>query len=282
MYINYAYFLSLNFIAIELFRPDTKSLVRKIKMNKIYKAMISVGLLTVSSLVLTACGGGGGDSGGSSTPVANLDVQGFWGGTSSAGYDQAAVILENGELYNIFSRNGLAYGIDYGVLSVSGSSFSGNISEFYIPTNQVFAGTTTGTFTPKSVISGAVSFASGNGTFSGTYGTAYDTPATLAALTGNYVGNYYTGVPVTMAISSTGVIIGTSTNCSFSGTATPRPTGKNVYNVSLTFTGVQCAPGAGSASGIGVLNVVGSSTYLYTAGLNAGKTNGFFWIGRKS
>lgn len=251
-------------------------------MKKIYKSILSVAFLAITSVVITACGGGGGGSGGASTPVTNLDPQGFWGGTSSAGYDISAVVLENGELYNIFSRNGIAYGIDYGVLSVSGSTFSGNISEFYIPTNQVFAGTTTGTFTPKSIISGSVSFAAGNGTFSGTYGTAYDTPATLAALTGNYVGNYYTGAPVTMAISSTGAITGTSTNCSFSGTAIPRPTGKNVYNVTLTFTGTQCAPGAGNASGIGVLNVVGSSTYLYTAGLNSGKTNGFFWIGRKS
>jgi len=233
-------------------------------------------------LALTACGGGGGGGGGTSTPVANSDPQGFWGGTSSAGFDQAAVILETGELYNIFSRGGIAYGIDYGTLTVSGTTFSGSLSEFYIPTNQVFVGTTTGTFTPKSVIAGSVSFPAGTGTFSGTYGTAYDTPATQAALTGNYVGNYYTGAPVTMAISSTGAVLGTSTNCSFSGTATPRPSGKNVYNVSLTFTGTQCAPGAGAASGIAVLNIVGGTTYLYTAGLNTGKTNGFFWIGRKS
>lgn len=231
-------------------------------------------------LALTACGGGGG--GGTSTPVANSDPQGFWGGTSSAGFDQAAVILENGELYNIFSRGGIAYGIDYGTLTVSGTTFSGSLSEFYIPNNQVSAGTTTGTFTPKSVIAGSVSFPAVTRTFSGTYGTAYDTPATQAALTGNYVGNYSTGAPVTMAISSTGAVSGTSTNCSFSGTATPRPSGKNVYNVSLTFTGTQCAPGAGAASGIAVLNVVGGTTYLYTAGLNTGKTNGFFWIGRKS
>jgi hypothetical protein len=246
-------------------------------MNNFLKAFV----LSITILILAACGGGGGGSS-SSAPVTNLDPQGFWGGTSSAGFDQAAVVLETGEIYNIFSTGGVAYGIDYGTLAVSGNSFTGSIAEFYIPTNQVFNGSIAGSFTPQSAISGVVTFPAGTGTFSGTYSSAYDIAATASAITGNYAGNYYTGSPVTMAISSTGVIIGTSTNCSFSGTAIPRPSGKNVYNVTLNFIGAQCEPGAGSASGIAVLNVVGSSTFIYTAGLNSGKTNGFFWIGRKS
>jgi hypothetical protein len=49
----------------------------------------------------------------------------------------------------------------------------------------------------------------------------------------------------------------------------------------MSFSGNACAPGQGTASGIGVLNVVNGQTYVYTAGLNPSKTNGFFWIGRK-
>lgn len=234
--------------------------------------------------LITACGGGGG-GGGSSTPApaANVDAQGLWSGTSSAGYALNAVILETGEFYSMFSSGGVAYGIDYGTGTSSGSTFSGSLVEFYIPTNQTFAGNLSGTVTAKSSLSGSTTYNNGNtGTFSMTYNTAYDTPATLSAITGTYTGTYYAGAPVTMAVTSTGVVNGTSTNCSFTGTALPRSTGKNVYNVNLTFTGSQCAPGAGTASGVAVLGSANGSTYIYTAGLNSGKTNGFFWIGRKN
>jgi hypothetical protein len=232
--------------------------------------------------LITACGGGGGDSGGSTpAPVANVEAQGLWSGTGSTGYTLNAVILETGEFYSMFSSGGVAYGIDYGTGTSSGSTFSGSLVEFYIPTNQTFTGNLAGTVTAKSSLSGSTTYNNGNtGTFSMVYNTAYDTPATLSAITGTYTGTYYTGAPVTMAVTSTGVVNGTSTNCSFTGTALPRSTGKNVYNVNLTFTGSQCAPGAGTASGIAVLGTSNGSTYIYTAGINSAKTNGFFWIGR--
>jgi len=241
-------------------------------------------LITLTTVLLNACGGGGG---GSSTPVPapvpNVDAQGLWSGSSSAGYALNAVILETGEFYNIFSSGGVAYGIDHGTGTSSGSKFSGSLVEFYIPTNQTFTGSLTGTVTAKSSLSGSTIYSNGNnGTFSMVYNTAYDISATLAALTGTYTGTYYTGAPVTMAITSDGLVNGTSTNCSFTGSATPRNTGKNVYNVSLTFTGSQCAPGAGVATGVAVLGISNGSTYIYTSGLNSAQTNGFFWIGRKN
>lgn len=247
-------------------------------MNKLLTSL----LISASILTLTACGGGGG--GGSSTPApaAATDAQGLYSGISSTGYAVNALVLENGVFYSIFSLNGVAYGVDYGTATGTNNSFSGSVSEFYIPTNQVFAGTISGSVIPKTSISTSATFASGTSTFSGLYNSIYDTPATLAALTGTYTGNYYTGAPVTMAISSTGSIQGTSTNCSFTGTATPRSTGKYVYDVSLNFTGTACAPGTGAATGQAVLGTSNGSTYLYTVGLNTAKTNGFFWIGRKS
>ena len=235
------------------------------------------------ALLLTACGGGGGgSSSGSSSPAAATDAQGLYGGTSSAGFNIDALILENGEFYTIFSKNGVAWGLDYGTATGFSNAYAGTIYEFYIPTNTVYTGSIAGVVNPKVSISGATSFSGNVSTYTAAYNSAYDTPATLAALTGTYTGNYYTGSPVTMAISSTGAIQGTSTNCSFSGTAAPRSTGKYVYNVSLTFTGAACAPGAGAATGVAVLSSSGSSTYLYTAGLNSAKSNGFFWIGRKN
>ena len=230
---------------------------------------------------LIACGGSGGS--GSSTAATATDAQGLYVGSSSSGFRLDFIVLETGEFYNIFSSGGLAYGIDYGTESGTNNSFGGSFTEFYIPTNTTFAGTLAGTLVPKTSISGTTLFANGNsGTFTGSYNSTYETPATAAAITGTYTGSYYTGAPVTMVVSSSGAVTGTSTNCTFTGTAVPRPTGKYVYNVNLIFSGTQCAPGTGVASGIGVLGTVSGNTYLYTAGINAGKTNGFFWIGRKN
>lgn len=242
---------------------------------------VRIKLLTaaISALVLSACGGG---SGGGSQPVANQDPQGLWGGTSSSGYDIGALVLENGEFWSIFSKNGLAYGVDYGTGTVSGTRISGNIQEFYIPTNQVFTGSLTATFAPKATMQVNTTYNNGNTSNTAlTYNTSYDTPASLAQITGTYTGNYYTGAPVNISISSNGVVSGISNACNIGGTVAPRSTGKNVYNVNLTFSGSNCAPGTGTANGPGILVTTNGSTYLYTAGLNSTKTNGFFWIGRK-
>ena len=182
----------------------------------------------------------------------------------------------------MFSQNGIAYGIDYGTGTVSGTNISGSVQEFYIPANQVYTGTISATFTPKATLQGSTIYSNGiTTTFTTNYNSNYDTPASLGTITGIYIGNYYTGASVTLSISSNGVVSGSSTNCIITGSVEPRPTGKNVYNVDLSFSGNQCAPGSGTASGIGVLNVINGVTYLYTAGLNADQTNGFFWIGEK-
>ena len=188
----------------------------------------------IGLLVLSACGEGGGGS--APTPLAT--VPGAPTSVSAtAGQGQATVS------FTAPTSTGGAAITSYTV-QASGTSLSGNIVEYYIPTNTSYAGTVSGSFVTKSAITGSASF------------------PTLG--------------------SSDGSVLGSSTNCSFSGTVTPRPSGKNVYNVSMTFTGTQCAPGSGVTSGVAVLNTVGASKYVYTAGLNALKNNGFFWIGRKA
>lgn len=248
----------------------------------------------IIATALTACGGGsGGGSGGSTpTPVTNQDPQGFWNGTSSFGYDIASVVLENGEFYSMFSRNGIVYGIDHGWGSVSGSTISGTLKEFVIyPYQTVVNGTISATFTPKTILQGSTNYSNGlSGTFNTTYNSSYDTPATLAQLTGTYRGNYSDGYPVNLSISSNGVISGSYRTCTLSGTATPRASGKNVYNMDITFSGPTsgssvCNPWGtwqqGNIEGIAVLNATNNSTYLYTAGINGQENNGFFWIGQK-
>jgi hypothetical protein len=79
----------------------------------------------------------------------------------------------------------------------------------------------------------------------------YDKPAALADIEGSWVFDN-PGKPApqaTLEVASTGSVNGSNatTGCSYAGTLTPRPSGKNVFNVALTVTG--CAD-AGAYSGV--------------------------------
>ena len=66
--------------------------------------------------------------------------------------------------------------------------------------------------------------------------------------------------------------------CSASGSALPRPTGKNVFDVNVTFSGSSCALGNGTTvRGIGIY----ADGTLVAEALNGSKTDGFFYIATK-
>lgn len=83
------------------------------------------------------------------------------------------------------------------------------------------------------------------------YQYEYDKPANVADITGAWVfNNLEKPAPqVTLQVSGTGSLSGrnATTGCAYSGALTPRPSGKNVFNVALTVTG--CAD-AGDYAGV--------------------------------
>jgi len=203
--------------------------------------------------LLTACGGGGG----SSTPA--VSAEGAWVGTSSSGYTLNTLVLENNDFWNMFGTMSgstfLVRGFDQGSVSVSGSTYSGNLREY---PNQAssYAGTITGTVVANTSMSGSTTYTSGTFTHSLTPFAQstfnYNTPATLSSVQGTWVGTMSTGSSATTAITSGGVISGSNAGCLFTGTATPRPTGKNVFNVSVTFGAAPCALPGQTATGIAI------------------------------
>ncbi|HWI80279.1 MAG TPA: hypothetical protein VNS31_13825 [Ramlibacter sp.] len=79
----------------------------------------------------------------------------------------------------------------------------------------------------------------------------YNKPAGVADIAGSWVFDN-PGRPVpqaTLAVASSGAVSGSNatTGCAYAGTLTPRPSGKNVFNVAITVTG--CAD-AGAYSGV--------------------------------
>ena len=126
---------------------------------------------------------------------------------------------------------------------------------------------------------------SGGATFAGTYNTAYDQPASLAAVAGTFVGQGVSSrSPVQTAsitISPAGAItVPTSPGCSAAGTVAPRASNKNIFNVTVTFTGATCAPGNGIAT-TGVAYYDAATRQVLVMALTAAKSDGFIYVGRK-
>lgn len=244
-------------------------------------------LALTSILLLSACGGGGGES----SPVAiapapiapkPATAEGLWSGKNSDGLDLAVGVLENGETWGTVAEDGVIIGAIYANTTSSGTTLSGSGSNFVFGTGVVAPVTYTGTFIEKTTIRTANS---SGGTFSGTYISAYDEPASLAAAAGTYVGNgIATGSnpqAIAVSLSPTGAFTTSSSlGCSALGQANPRTSGKNIFNITVTFSGTNCALGNGAVvTGIAYFDSI--SKRLLVAALNPAKTGGFIYTGQK-
>lgn len=240
-------------------------------MKKIIKITFSV----LAASLLVACGGG------TSSPT-SASIEGFWNGTTSTGYTGSIVVLENGETWGYYVLGNVLYGALYGVTATSGNNLSGAGSDFNLATRVVTQGTYSGSFREQSTISLSTSLGS---TFTGVYGTTYATPASLTTLAGVFAGQALTGrtapQAVNVTITSSGQLtIPASLGCSTAGTVAPRPSGKNVFDLNVTFTGSTCALGNGGTAK-GILYFDSASKQILAMGMNSAKTDGFIALGVK-
>lgn len=167
----------------------------------------------------------------------------------------------------------------YGNTTTSGNALSGSGLDF--SNGGVASGSYTGTFAAKS----SITVTSSNGVrLNGSYSADYEKPASLATLAGTYYGYGLTAksaatyTPVTF--SSNGTITAGNSFCNMTGTATPRASGKNVFDLRVTFTGSACAlPSGTSVNGMAYYDTAARS--LVAMGLNAGKNDGFIYAGTR-
>lgn len=218
-------------------------------MNIVMRRLVA----TCSALLISACGGGGGGS----TVSQSVSAEGAWEGSSSANYAINVLVLENNEMWAIFGTvfNDVftVYGFDRGVGAQSGSTFSGLGTE-YSYTGSAARGSFTATVTPGVSLNGSVtaiqtvSFATRP--MRSSYN--YNAPATLATVSGLWSGRLLDGSAASISVTSGGSVTGTSGGCSFTGAAAPRPSGKNVFNVTLNFGRSPCVLANQTVSGIGL------------------------------
>jgi hypothetical protein len=83
------------------------------------------------------------------------------------------------------------------------------------------------------------------------------------------------GASVTANIASTGAFTTSSSGCLSTGTLTPRASGKNVFDLSVTFGAAPCVLANQTASGIAVSYLLSNGTrQLILAGTNSSNTVG--------
>ncbi|MFM2348626.1 MAG: hypothetical protein RL654_3379 [Pseudomonadota bacterium] len=238
---------------------------------------------------LAACGGGDGETG---TSGSGATAEGVYGGTLTGSTSNAfqLLVLETGEfwaLYGIpsastFGVTGFLQGAgtsSNGIFTAAGTQDFGSVPAVSGATSAVYNAT-------AKTITGTVRFASGSVGFSGGPMAAslyhYDSAASLATVAGTWVTTGLTGESVTLRIAaSTGALTASSSlGCSFAGTVVPRPSGKNVFNVSLIFGAAPCAWPGQTASGIAVAYPVGTGqTQLLVAVTDSSRTVGTALVG---
>lgn len=235
--------------------------------------------MTVTALAFLAACGGGSDTDTSTKPIETSTAEGFWTGTASTGNTVQLVVLENGETWGIYSRSGVLKGALYGNTSSASGALSGSGLDF--GATGLASGSYSGTYTTKSTITVKTS---DGGTFKGSYSSAYEQPASLSTLAGTYVGYVATKSASgsdSVTISSTGAIqAGSASTCLSSGTAKPRASGKNVFDVSIKFTGPTCLLGNGTTvTGIAYYDT--ATRQVMTLALNSAKSDGLLFLGTK-
>lgn len=247
----------------------------------------------LASSILAGCGGGSDLPAApvvatlATTATATVTAEGVYVGdlTGSRSNEFEMLVLENGEFWSVYGTStSSAFGIagfvqgsgtsNKGIFtSANGKDFgvnpalAGNVSATYDATAKTIAGTITAT-------TGTVAF-SGGPIVGSLY--IYNTPASLTTVAGAWSTTSLTGENVALNITSDGAFTATSSSgCKFLGVVTPRSSGKNVFNVAMTFGAAPCALSGQGGSGIALAYpLANGKTQLIVAATDSTRTYGF-------
>ncbi len=140
----------------------------------------------------------------------------------------------------------MLYGIVQGTAVASNGNFTSTNGLDFLFDGTVTPVAVSGSYRERVSLQGMVTPQAGGApvTFAATYDPAYETPATAAAVMGVWRGQLPDGVTFSINVAANGNFTGAgSSGCTFSGSIAPRPSGKAVYNVSVTFAGGVCLLG---------------------------------------
>lgn len=233
----------------------------------------------------TACSGGEGDTSTPSlAPPPAASAEGLWFGTTDSNRTAAGVVLDDGVywfLYSVVGDPAIIEGVIQGDSSSQNGDFTSlNAKDFNLETG-ILNATINGSYVMKQSLNGTIVYQNSTQvTFTATYDSDYELIPDMNAVAGTYTGFVTATETVTVAVSSSGAITGNSdTGCTFSGSFSPRTHG-NVFDVTVDFDGQPgCSLGTEAVNGIAFYDA--GTKQLYSAALNADRTDGFVFLGTK-
>lgn len=238
--------------------------------------------------VLVACGGGGGDAPPSSSTRAEGVYAGTLTGSSSSAFE--LLVLENDEYWGLYGTNTASTFFVAGFIQGTGTSNNGSFTSSNardFGTDPPASGSVSATYVADTSIKGTIAAPGGSVGFAGTpivsSSYVYNTPAIVSTISGAWSLTALDGSSVALNVSSSGAFSGSTSGCLFSGTLTPRTSGKNVFNVALTFGGAPCALPNQPASGVAVSYLLanGVTRQIIIAGTNSARTSGTALFGTR-
>jgi hypothetical protein len=251
------------------------------------------GLVIIFLILAAGCGssydnGSNNNGGGGSTSYAG-QAQGVYSGTSSSGYSFSTIVLPNDKFYAIYGTTTGNFFNVYGMIAGQGKSgtdtITGSLTD-YLFNGQTFADTLTATDVPGASISGTITEngmpITFNGTALATSSFNYNTAASISAISGTWNGSLLDGTATDVTINSNGTVSGSNLGCSFSGTVAADTSGKNFYDVSLTFGASPCLFPNQTATGVAVYYLLSDGvTHQLLVGGTLGNTAGTVFFAQR-
>jgi hypothetical protein len=228
------------------------------------------------SALLAACGGGDGD-----LPAAQPSAQGLWQGRTSTGLNANVAVLADGEMWGVYGSNSVIYGAVHGRAHWGGDEFTGSATAFDTTAKALVPTTFSGSFAPGTTL--AVS-TSDDVRFAAVYHPDYDDAPSLANFAGAFRGQAVSPSSspryVSFTVAAAGDVTVAEAGCTGAGSVQPHASGKNIYDLAITFQGASCVTGDGSTVH-GIAYYDSSTRQLLAMGLNPQQTDGFIYLGIK-
>ena len=244
-------------------------------------------------VLLSGCGGGGGGKNDGSAANTAARAQGAYEGTLGGSIfpNFQLLLLEDGAYYVLAGTGSGSAFVAEGLLEGSGTETSATVftstnardfgsqppDSYNLSLNYVAQTSVAGSVTT----SGGAAVATFNGT--AVSGALYDYNA--AAQLSNVVGSWDVSVngveDSTLTVNSNGTYSGTDGDgCSYSGTITPRSSGKNVFNVTYLSGPAPCSPAGTSAAGVAIVTTPSpGARQLLVVGTTPARTDAFLVTG---